>query len=102
MSRKELGALALATAAGFFGGSLSTGLTPVFAQGRMDPGFRSPAINQPYVIHARSFVVVDTRGATRAELGVDSTGNTILNLYDQRGQKTFSVPPRGVIPVSQP
>jgi hypothetical protein len=58
VSRKELLSLALATVVGFAGGSLTNGLTTVFAQGR----------TQPNVVQARSFVVIDIRGATRAEL----------------------------------
>jgi hypothetical protein len=88
VSRKELLSLALATAAGFAGGSLTNGLTTVFAQG----------LAKPNIVQARSFVVVDTRGATRAELGVDSFGNTVFNLYGQHGEKIFTVPSRGIIP----
>jgi hypothetical protein len=86
--RKELVSLALATAAGFAGGSLTNGLTTVFAQG----------LPKPNIVQARSFVVIDTRGATRAELGVDYNGNTIFNLYDQHGHKVFSIPANGITP----
>jgi hypothetical protein len=88
VSRKDLLSLAVATGAGFAGGSLTNGLTTAFAQGR----------TQPNIVQARSFVVIDNRGAMRAELGVDSFGNTVFNLYGQHGEKIFTVPSRGIIP----
>ncbi len=82
MTRRECVLAALATAAGFLGGALSSGAVSIFAQER----------TWPKVITAEKFVVLDSSGGKRAELGVSRNGKTALRLYDEHGRLVWNVP----------
>jgi hypothetical protein len=85
--RKEWTFAAIALAAGFVGGALSGGLGTVFAQQRGTE------------ISAERFVVVDSKGMKRGELGVDAQGRAILNLYSENGRLLWAAPAHiGIIP----
>ncbi|MBV9743541.1 MAG: hypothetical protein JO099_07245 [Acidobacteriia bacterium] len=89
MLPKEWTLAALALAAGFAGGAISTGLGTVFAQERTRQ------------ITAERFVVVDASGKKRGEFGLDGQGSLNLNLYNDQGRLLWSAPTRsGIFPIS--
>ncbi len=95
MVRREWLLAAVSMAAGFLGGAISGGLGTAFAQDRSQN-------ERPREITAQRFVVVDTNGAMRAELGLDAQGRINLTLYNQRGRVVWSAPTRGFTPVGPP
>jgi hypothetical protein len=74
--------LIVCTAASLLGGALSGSLLGVRAQEH--PWAKRTA--------SESFVVLDERGAKRAELGVTSQGDPALVLYDERGRVIWNTP----------
>jgi predicted transcriptional regulator len=83
MSRGQFRVLLIVcAAASLLGGAFSGSLMRVRAQDY--PWAKRTA--------SESFVVVDERGAKRAELGVTSQGDAALVLYDERGRVIWNTP----------
>ena len=74
--------LIVCAAASLLGGALSDSLMGVRAQEH--PWAKRTA--------SESFVVVDERGARRAELGVTPQGDPALVLYDEKGHVIWNTP----------
>jgi len=81
ITTRELVFLSAAALLGWLGGAVSAG-RPVHAQER----------NLPKVITAEKFVVVDTAGTRRAEIGVGADGQASVRIYDERGKLEWSAP----------
>ena len=66
----------LAAAAGFAGGLAGSRIATVHAQG---PG---PGVE---ILRSKSFVLLDASGRKRGEWRMDSNGQPVLRLFDDRG-----------------
>jgi hypothetical protein len=87
MMRNEWLLAAVAAAAGFLGGTISSGMATVFAQERTQQ------------ITAERFVVADANGIKRGELGLDAQDRINLTLYNAQGRVLWSAPVRrGIFP----
>jgi hypothetical protein len=93
MTRKELHmnrtlSLALAFAAGVFGGTLSGYITPTTVLARADS-------TAPKDIRAQRFTLVNEHGAVVGVLGIDDSveGAATLRLFDDQGHEIFRAGP---------
>lgn len=89
MSSKPQGlSIVLGLISGLVGGAVSSPFlagTPVFAE---------KALQEPKVIRAEKFEVVDKNGKVRGELGLRSDGTPILRLYDEDGNPRVGLSPK--------
>jgi hypothetical protein len=80
MSRKPQGiSIVLGLISGLVGGVVASPFlagTPVFAE---------KAFQEPKVIRAEKFEIVDKNGRVRGEFGLRSDGTPVLRLYDEDG-----------------
>ena len=83
--------IAAASIAGFLGGALANGVSTAFRQQR--GGFAQE-------ITAQRFVVADTGGNKRAEMGFDLRNRIKLTLYSENGRVLWSAPMPGLVPLS--
>ena len=74
--------LAMALAAGFVGGALSHYLAPPAVQAE------TPAV--PAELRARSFLLVNEKGAVRGTFAMDGNGRPALRLFDANGREVWS------------
>ena len=75
--------LALAMAAGFLGGALSHYAAPPTAKADTP----APA---PSELRARSFLLVNEKGAVRGTFSLDASGRPALRLFDTNGREVWS------------
>ena len=74
--------LALALAAGFAGGVLSHSLAP--------PAVQAETPVAPTELRARSFLLVNEKGAVRGTFALDANGRPALRLFDANGREVWS------------
>lgn len=74
--------LALALAAGLTGGALSHFLTP--------PAVQAETPAAPTELRARSFLLVNEKGAIRGTFSLDASGHPALRLFDANGREVWS------------
>jgi len=91
MTRREGFFVLVATAAGFLGGTVSGGLRTVQAQER----------NWPKTLTAERFVVMDSGGNRRVEIGVENDGHGGVRIYDENGRLTWSAPDAHIWPAGR-
>jgi hypothetical protein len=89
MNRKPQGtSIVLGLIAGLAGGVVSSLFlvgTPVFAE---------KAFQEPKVIKAEKFEIIDKNGRLRGEFGLRSDGTPILRLYDEDGNPRVGFSPK--------
>jgi hypothetical protein len=84
--------LALALAAGFAGGALSHYLVP--------PAIQAETPVAPTELRARSFLLVNEKGAVRGTFALDSNGRPALRLFDVNGREVWSAEMPSVRPAT--
>ncbi len=80
--------VALALGSGLVGGIASQFFTGT-------PALADKTSQEPQVIRAERFEVVDKNGVVRGELGLRGDGTPILRLYDEDGNPQVGFSPKG-------